>query len=97
MKKHTVSLSQRQGNEAVLSDQEQSELLNYRSQKAKTPEEIESDISKIELEISDKRMARVSEDIIDLLLNKGLITDTELPAETLELIMLRKALRNKLI
>lgn len=49
-----------------------------------------------ELESTDKDMARVAEDIIDLLIFKGILTKQELPATAREKIEQRKILRSKL-
>jgi hypothetical protein len=53
-----------------------------------------SDVSS--LEDSDKDLVRVLEDLVDLLIAKGLILFTDLPAEAQQKIMRRQQLRFKL-
>lgn len=49
-----------------------------------------------ELEATDKHMARVTEDLIEILKAKALISDTDFNANTLTKINNRKSLRDKL-
>lgn len=58
--------------------------------------EREAEATKAELSQTDKDMARVSEDILDLLISKGLFTESELPPKAQETLNKRKQLRSKL-
>ena len=97
MKKHRVSLSTKIVNETELSNEERSVIEQEWQANLPTQESVIDSQARIELEVSDKEMARVTEDLIDLLLNKGIITSAELPADALEIITTRKSLRDKLI
>jgi acyl-coenzyme A synthetase/AMP-(fatty) acid ligase len=48
------------------------------------------------LETSDKDLIRVLEDLVDLMVNKGLILFTELPVDAQQKIMNRQQLRSEL-
>tara|TARA_R110000823_G_scaffold27609_15_gene80417 strand:+ start:518 stop:835 length:318 start_codon:yes stop_codon:yes gene_type:complete len=49
-----------------------------------------------ELRASDQDFVRVLEDVVDLLMDKGVILFTELPASAQDKIMLRQRLRSEL-
>ena len=49
-----------------------------------------------ELQASDQDFVRVLEDVVDLLIDKGVILFTELPGSAQEKIMLRQRLRSEL-
>ena len=52
--------------------------------------------AKTELAASDKEMARVAEDLTDVLKTKGVITDSELPQAVRDKLAMRKELRAQL-
>lgn len=49
------------------------------------------------LKETDLQMCRVIEDVVDLMINKGVITIDEIPREAIEHINMRKKLREKII
>lgn len=65
-------------------------LVNY------DPMAAERTSAKAQIGATDKDMARVSEDLINILVSKNIITLSELPLTTQEKINKRKALRNKI-
>ena len=52
--------------------------------------------AKAELAASDKEMARIAEDLIDVLKTKGLIIDSDLPQAARDRLAMRKELRAQL-
>lgn len=63
----------------------------------KTPEELNIEalsLAKNELNASDKDMARVSEDLVEVLITKGVIEITDLPQTAQDKITKRKNLRS---
>ena len=56
---------------------------------------IEKQIAISDLDASDKGMARVAEDVIGLLVSKGLIAETEIPASAKAILDKRAADREK--
>ena len=62
----------------------------------KASDEGTSDEVRIQLGESDIGLIRVIEDLVDVLLRKGLITITDLPAEARDKLTLRRVLRSKM-
>lgn len=58
--------------------------------------EIQQDSIRRELSESDKDMARVGEDLLDVLISKGVLALTDLPKKAQETINKRKSKRNDL-
>ena len=56
---------------------------------------VEANIQK-SLEVSDRKMIRVVDDLVDVLLDKGLLAPEDLPTEAIDRIAQRKALRDSL-
>lgn len=64
--------------------------------RVKTQEQIQAE-ARHELAATDKEVARVAEDVIALLVSKGMFTESELPVKAQETIAKRKALRGQLV
>lgn len=58
--------------------------------------QIDKDKIRGDLAESDKKMARIGEDILDVLISKGILQMTDLPATAQETISERKSKRGKL-
>ena len=96
MKKHKVSLATRKAEEVVLTDEQQAEIENTQITEQESITKANKRRIRQDLEATDKQMARVAEDIIDLLMQKGIINQVELPAEALAVLVKRKNLRQNL-
>lgn len=86
----TISLY-KQSNDQEHLDNQDIEVLGFLGKK---PEN--QDSTKIALHESDKDIARITEDLIHLLIQKNLIVFTELPKAVQEKILTREKLRSRL-
>jgi len=72
------------------------DMTQYDTVKAQVDDERLKQPIKDKLVLSDAKMTRVSEDLIDLLISKNLIKLTELPQSVIDKINERKSLRGQL-
>lgn len=98
LKKHKVMITGGQSTqeEVVLSNEEEQNLLEEWAQNVVTPEQVEKENAQRELQQSDKHMARIAEDVINLLISKGMFSFVELPQSVQDILNERQALRAKL-